>query len=134
MVPGATAFVMALVLSGLPVHSFIFRGFAPRTGSKRIRFLAVDKASPHTLIFYESPHRLHSFLRDALEIFGNRRAALAKELTKMFESVKRGRLSELLTQLEPKPKGEYVVVIAGVEDNTVKEKQTVDLGELKCLK
>jgi len=115
MVPGASAFVMALVLSGLPTHGFTFRGFPPRTSSKRQRFLAVDKASPHTLIFYESPHRLRSFLKDALEVLGDRQAALAKELTKMFESVKRGRLSELLAQLEKEPKGEYVVVIAGAK-------------------
>ena len=115
MVPGATAFVMALVLSGLPTHGFTFRGFPPRTSSKRQRFLAVDKASPHTLIFYESPHRLRSFLKDALEVMGDRRAALAKELTKVFESVKRGRLSELLAQLEKQPRGEYVVLIAGLE-------------------
>jgi len=115
MVPGASAFVMAVVLSGLPTHGFTFRGFPPRTSSKRQRFLAVDKASPHTLIFYESPHRLRSFLQDALEVLGDRRAATASELTKMFESVKRGRLSELLAQLEKEPKGEYVVVIAGAE-------------------
>jgi 16S rRNA (cytidine1402-2'-O)-methyltransferase len=115
MIPGATAFVMALVLSGLPVHSFTFHGFPPRTSGKRRRFLAVDKASPHTLIFYESPHRLRSFLEDALEILGDRQAALAKELTKMFESVKRGRLSELLAQLEKQPKGEYVVIISGAQ-------------------
>jgi len=113
MIPGPTAFVMALVLSGLPTHSFTFRGFAPRKPGQRQRFLAVDKDSPHTLIFYESPHRLRAFLTDAIEVFGDRRAALAKELTKMFESVKRGALSELLAGLEEKPKGEYVIVIEG---------------------
>lgn len=117
MIPGPTAFVMALVLSGLPTHAFTFRGFAPRKKNKRRNFLAVDQTSPHTLIFYESPHRLRAFLEDALEVFGDRRAALAKELTKMFESVKRGCLSELLNQVEEKPKGEYVVVIAGAEDD-----------------
>jgi 16S rRNA (cytidine1402-2'-O)-methyltransferase len=119
MVPGSTAFVMGLVLSGLPTHSFTFRGFAPRTSSRRRRFLAVDKDSPQTLIFYESPYRLHGFLTDALEIFGDRRAALAKELTKMFESVMRGRLSELLAMLEPQPRGEYVIIIAGAENHRV---------------
>jgi len=113
MIPGPTALVMALVLSGLPTHSFTFRGFAPRKPGQRQRFLAVDKDSPHTLIFYESPHRLRAFLADALEVFGDRRAALAKELTKMFESIRRGALSELLTGLEEKTKGEYVIVIEG---------------------
>jgi len=116
MIPGPTAFVAALVLSGLPVHGFTFRGFAPRKSGQRKRFLAIDKESPHTLIFYESPHRLRAFLKDAIEVLGDRRAALAKELTKIFESVKRGRLSELLAGLDEKLKGEYVVVIAGNED------------------
>jgi len=116
MIPGPTAFVAALVLSGLPVHGFTFRGFAPRKPGQRKRFLAIDKDSPHTLIFYESPHRLKAFLKDAIEVFGDRRAALAKELTKMFESVKRGRLSEILAGLEEKLKGEYVIVIAGTQD------------------
>jgi 16S rRNA (cytidine1402-2'-O)-methyltransferase len=113
MIPGPTALVVALVLSGLPSHSFTFRGFAPRKPGQRQRFLAVDKDSPHTLVFYESPHRLRAFLTDAIEVLGDRRAALAKELTKMFESVKRGALSELLAGLEEKPKGEYVIVIEG---------------------
>ena len=120
MVPGPAAFVMGLVLSGLPTHGFTFRGFAPRKRSQRRRFLAIDEASPHTLVFYESPHRLRSFLEDALAVFGDRRAALAKEMTKMFESVKRGWLSELLAQLDEKPRGEYVVVIAGAK---AKEKE-----------
>jgi len=114
MLPGPTAFVMALVLSGLPSHSFTFRGFAPRTSNKRKKFFAVDKDSPHTLIYYESPYRLRKFLEDALEVFGNRFAAIAKELTKMFESVKRGRISELLDGLAEKPKGEYVIIIEGI--------------------
>jgi len=113
MIPGATAFVMAVVLSGLAVHSFTFRGYPPRTKAKRRKFLAADKESPHTLIYYESPYRLRGFLEDALEVIGDRRAALAKELTKMFESVKRGHLSELLAELEEKPKGEHVVVVEG---------------------
>jgi len=113
MIPGAAAFVMALVLSGLAVHSFTFRGFAPRKSGQRRRFLQADRESPHTLIYYESPYRLRGFLEDALEVFGDRRAAVAKELTKMFESVKRGTLSELLSELDAKPKGEYTIVIAG---------------------
>ncbi|MBN2268980.1 MAG: 16S rRNA (cytidine(1402)-2'-O)-methyltransferase, partial [Sedimentisphaerales bacterium] len=88
----------------------------PRKTSQRKKFLTIDKDSPHTLIFYESPHRLKAFLIDAIEVFGDRRAALAKELTKMFESVKRGRLSELLAELDEKLKGEYVVVIAGTQN------------------
>ncbi len=114
MIPGPTAFVMALVLSGLPVHSFTFRGFAPRKSVARCKFLAIDKASPHTLIYYESPYRLEGFLRDALQTFGDREAAIANDLTKMFEEVQRGTLSSLLEAVtQSKPRGEYSIVIAG---------------------
>ncbi len=114
MIPGASALVMALVLSGLPAHSFTFRGFAPRKSGKRRTFLEVDRDSPHTLIFYESPYRLAEFLADALAVYGDRPAAVANELTKMFESVRRGPLSELIAAVAgEEPRGEYVVVIAG---------------------
>jgi 16S rRNA (cytidine1402-2'-O)-methyltransferase len=114
-IPGPTAFVMALVLSGMAVHSFTFRGFPPTKPGKRRHFLEVDNDSPHTLIYYESPFRLRKLLAEALDVFGDRQAVIAKELTKLYESVRRGRLSELLAQLEENPKGEYVVLIAGAE-------------------
>ncbi|MCX7706720.1 MAG: 16S rRNA (cytidine(1402)-2'-O)-methyltransferase [Anaerolineae bacterium] len=118
VIPGPTALVMAVVLSGLPAHSFTFRGFPPHRPGPRRRFLEVDRASPHTLVFYESPYRLEAFLADALEVYGDRRAAVAHELTKMHESVMRGTLSELLaTVRQTPPKGEYVVVIAGAGQN-----------------
>ena len=75
----------------------------------------MDRDSPHTLIYYESPYRLRKFLTEAMEVFGNRHAAVCKELTKLFERVTRGRLSQLLDDLEENPKGEYVIVIAGAE-------------------
>jgi 16S rRNA (cytidine1402-2'-O)-methyltransferase len=116
LIPGPTALVMALVLSGLAVHSFTFRGFPPHKRGPRRRFLEVDRDSPHTLVFYESPYRLAAFLCDALEVYGDRDAALAREMTKIHETVQRGRLSALLSALEAGgPKGEYVVVIAGAE-------------------
>jgi 16S rRNA (cytidine1402-2'-O)-methyltransferase len=114
VIPGPTALVMALVLSGLAVHSFTFRGFPPHKPGPRRRFLEVDGDSPHTLIFYESPYRLRAFLGDALQVYGDREAAVARELTKIYESVQRGRLSTLLAAVEATPpRGEYVVVIAG---------------------
>ena len=114
MIPGPAAFVMALVLSGLPVHSFTFRGFPPRKSGPRRRFMEVDRDAPHTLIFYESPYRLAGFFEDALEVFGDRQAALCHELTKMHESVLRGPISSLLqTVREKEQKGEHVIVIAG---------------------
>ena len=91
LIPGAAGPIMALVLSGLPVHSFTFRGFPPRKSGPRQRFFGVDRAAPHTLIFYESPYRLEAFFRDALAVYGDRDAALCNDLTKKFEEVKRGK-------------------------------------------
>jgi 16S rRNA (cytidine1402-2'-O)-methyltransferase len=116
-IPGPTAVVTALVLSGLAVHSFTFRGFPPRKPGARRHFLEVDAAAPHTLIFYESPHRLKAFLEDALAVYGDRRAAVANDLTKLFETVIRGTLSECIAHFESEdPRGEYTVVIAGAEE------------------
>jgi 16S rRNA (cytidine1402-2'-O)-methyltransferase len=115
MAPGPAGLIMALVLSGLPVHSFTFRGFPPRKPGPRRRFMEIDKCSPHTLIFYESPYRLESFLRDAVQVFGDRAGALANDLTKLYETVLHGTLSELLEKvIASKPRGEYIVVIAGI--------------------
>lgn len=112
--PGPTALIMGVVLSGLPVHSFTFRGFPPHKGGPRRRFLDVDRESPHTLVFYESPYRIATFLKDALEVYGDRPAAVCNDLTKMFETVIRGSLSELAARFEIEDiRGEYVVVIGG---------------------
>jgi 16S rRNA (cytidine1402-2'-O)-methyltransferase len=117
LIPGPSAVVMAIVLSGLPAHSFTFRGFPPRKSSTRRRFIEEDAQSPHTLIFYESPHRIQSFLEDALVVLGDRPAALANDLTKKFESVHRGMLSELIEMIKKEtPRGEYTVVIEGKRD------------------
>src|SRR5262249_9933166 len=116
MIPGASGVVMALVLSGLPVHSFTFRGFAPRKSGPRRRFLEIDKHAPHTLIFYESPYRVAALLKDALEVYGDRQAAIAHDLTKLFEKGERGPSSARLhAGIVQKPKGEYIVAIAGVD-------------------
>lgn len=117
-IPGPTALITALVLSGLPVHSFTFRGFPPRKSGQRRRFLSVDVNSPHTLIFYESPHRLTAFLEDAVAIYGDRPAAVANDLTKKFETMYRGSLLELLDTFKTeKILGEYVVVIGATDTN-----------------
>ena len=116
-IPGPTALITALVLSGLPVHSFTFRGFAPRKPGARRRFFEVDAASPHTLIFYESPYRLKAFFQDALAVYGNRRVAIANDLTKLFESVYRGSLEECLVYLETADlRGEFTIVISGAPE------------------
>jgi len=116
MIPGPTALIMALVLSGLPVHSFTFRGFPPRKSGPRRSFIEVDKEAPHTLIFYESPYRFEAFLQDAFEVLGDREAVIANDLTKLFEFVQRGTITSLLQWVtqQSKLKGEFIVVIAGV--------------------
>ena len=113
-IPGPTGLIVALVLSGLPLHSFTFRGFPPRKTAARRRFLEVDAASPHTLVFYESPHRLRAFLKDALAVYGDRPAALANDLTKLYEQVQRGSISALDEALEGRTlRGEYIVIVGG---------------------
>jgi 16S rRNA (cytidine1402-2'-O)-methyltransferase len=130
MIPGPAGLIMALVLSGLPVHSFTFRGFPPRKSVGRRKFMEIDKDAPHTLIFYESPYRVAAFLRDALAVFGDRQAALANDLTKLFEKVERGPLSALLASIEQaKLKGEYIIVIAGKEKEEGKIKNLVRSDE-----
>ena len=133
MIPGPAGLVMALVLSGLPVHSFTFRGFPPRKSGPRRRFLAVDSDSPHTLVFYESPYRLLDFLRDALAVYGDREAAIANDLTKLYERIDRGTLAALIAGLEAADnlRGEYIVVIAGAEEQRAKRvyvRKDRDLG------
>ena len=113
-IPGPSAVTMSLLLSGLPSHSFTFRGFSPRKSGPRKRFLAVDAEAPHTLIYYESPYRLAAFLADALAVFGDRNAAVCNDLTKLFEQVERAPLSALVETYQTcEPKGEYTVVIEG---------------------
>jgi 16S rRNA (cytidine1402-2'-O)-methyltransferase len=116
-IPGPSAVIMAATLSGLPLHSFTFRGFPPHKPMARQKFLAADLESPYTLVYYESPYRLEAFLEDALAVFGDRQASVSNDLTKMFESTLRGSLSELVTRFKAeKIRGEYTVVIAGKPD------------------
>lgn len=114
VIPGPSAITAALVLSGLPAHSFTFRGFPPHKPGARRHYYEADSALPYTLIYYESPYRLRPSLQDALAVFGPRQAAVANDLTKLYEAVYRGTLAELFDQLgQTTPRGEYVLVIAG---------------------
>lgn len=113
-VPGPTAATAALIVSGLPTDSFLFVGFLPKKHTARLKRLALFKDTPATLILYESPYRLVKTLQDCLEILGNRRAVIARELTKVFEEMMRGSLEELLARLQAKPcRGEVTLVIEG---------------------
>ena len=112
-IPGASAILTALVVAGLPTDRFFFEGFLPNKSSARQTRLSELAVIPGTLVFFESPHRLQAMLKDAGHILGNRQAAVARELTKFFETVRRGHLSDLLAlyENEPTPKGEIVVLI-----------------------
>lgn len=111
-IPGPTAFVQALVLSGKPAHEFIFAGFLPRGAKSRQNRLAKLAALKCTIIFYESCHRIAACLEDIHEVFGSQEIVCLRELTKKFEEVKRGSAQEILLQFQQSsPKGEFVVVI-----------------------
>lgn len=112
VIPGPSAAITALMVSGLPTDRFAFEGFLPRASRGRRKRLAELAADPRTLIFFESPRRVVSFLNDALDVMGDRRGALARELTKRHQEVVRGRLSELSRRVG-EIRGEVVVVVEG---------------------
>ncbi|MGH2807177.1 MAG: 16S rRNA (cytidine(1402)-2'-O)-methyltransferase [Actinomycetota bacterium] len=114
VVPGPTASVTALAVSGLPPGRFVFEGFLPRKQGDRRRRVAELAGETRTIVAFESPHRIAAALADLLDGLGDRPAALVRELTKIHEEVRRGSLSELLASLEDRPpKGEIVLVVGG---------------------
>ncbi len=112
-IPGPAAFVSALVASGLPSDQFFFAGFLPARGNARRAKLEELRAVPATLVVYEAPHRIAATLVDALEVLGNRPAAVARELTKIHEEIVRGSLRELVQQFGNGARGEMVLLISG---------------------
>jgi 16S rRNA (cytidine1402-2'-O)-methyltransferase len=112
VIPGATAFINALVASGKPAHKFIFEGFLPnRTISRRNRLKELS-GSKYTIIFYESCHRILASLEDIRSVFGEKDIVVARELTKKFEEVKHGKPADLIAHFQKtKPRGEFVVII-----------------------
>jgi len=112
-VPGPSALPMALAVSGLPTDRFLFGGFLPAKAGERRRAIADAAQVPATLVFFEAPHRLAASLADLAELLGDRPAAIARELTKLFEEVRRQTLGELAAHYAAHPdvKGEIVVVI-----------------------
>jgi 16S rRNA (cytidine1402-2'-O)-methyltransferase len=118
-VPGASAFVAALIVSGLPTDEFFFGGFLPARSTARRARLAHLRALPATLVFYEAPHRIAEALRDARDVLGEREAVVAREMTKLHEEIARGRLTELAEKFsgDHTARGEMVLII----DRTVIE-------------
>lgn len=112
LIPGPTAFINALVLSGKPAHKFIFEGFLPRGPLARKNRLREISRLNYTAIFYESCHRILKTLQDIQDILGDREIVCVRELTKKFEEIKRGRAKDILEELKAqKPRGEFVIVI-----------------------
>lgn len=114
VVPGPSAAISAVAISGLPPARFVFEGFLPRKSGERRRRLEELRGEQRTMVFYESPHRAAGSIADMAEIFGPRPAAIARELTKMYEEVLRGSLTDLAARLADVPtRGELVVVVGG---------------------
>jgi len=116
-IPGASALIAALSVSGLPTDSFVFLGFIPRKPIKRKDFLERAKKEPRTLIFFESPKRLLGLIREVINQMGDRSAVVARELTKIHEEILRGSLSEILKVLSARAvvKGECTLLVRGYE-------------------
>ncbi|MBN2410509.1 16S rRNA (cytidine(1402)-2'-O)-methyltransferase [candidate division KSB1 bacterium] len=113
-VPGATAFVPALITSGLPTDRFVFEGFLPVKKGRQKR-LEELKTEPRTIILYESPNRVQKTLNDLYFVFGDRKVVISREITKKFEQIIRGHLSDLINEIkEITLKGEFVLIIEGL--------------------
>jgi len=115
-IPGPSAPVAALSVSGLPTDSFLYLGYLPRKSKKRQELLSSLSAQPYTLIFLESPHRLLDSLSDLIEIFGSRQITIGREMTKLHEEFFRGTLPEALTHFRANPpRGEFTLVVRGAD-------------------
>ncbi len=134
-VPGPSAAITALAVSGLPTDQFVYLGFLPRRAAERRRLLAAVAAEPRTLVAFEAPHRLLASLADVVATLGNRRLAAARELTKLHEEIVRGTAQELLAHFQGSPpRGEFTLVIAGrprAEGRASPEEARRHLAELR---
>lgn len=131
-IPGVSALITALVVSGLPTDKFVFEGFLPRKIKERKRYFKSIKNEERTIIFYETPHRLKRALKDMLEILGDRKIVIARELTKKYEEIIRGKLNLVLSEMNTKEiKGEITLVVQG----GIKEKgnDTIDFLKDECI-
>ncbi len=127
VIPGPSAVLSALAVSGLPTDRFTFEGFLPRKQGDRRKMFASLSREPRTMVFFESPHRILESLEDAvLELGAERAATVSRELTKKFEHTERGSLQHLVEWAKGEPKGEMVLVVAGAQ---VAEVQVADLVE-----
>ncbi len=127
-IPGATAAIAALSVSGLPTDSFVFEGFLPAKHLARVKRLQELSREERTIIFYEAPHKIVKAVEDLLAVFGDRRAVVTRELTKIHEETVRGTLSEILKRLnEGTIKGEFTIIVHGFSAEP--QKQDIDTAE-----
>jgi len=130
VIPGPSAVLAALAVSGLPTDRFSFEGFLPRKSGERKKFFNELLGESRTMVFFESPHRIKDSLEDALAVFGpDRKSTVSRELTKKFEETVRGSLAEVLEWAQGEPRGELVLVIAGVSQEEKPEATQADLLE-----
>ena len=123
--PGPNAALTALVASGLDARQFAFIGFLPKITAKQKKLLTDMSRVPITLIFYEAPHRLNDTMDTLIKYLGDRKAVTARELTKKFETFRRGTLKELREELNEKdPRGEYVILVEGWNESMEEEEET----------
>ncbi len=121
-IPGPTAAIAALSISGLPTDSFVFEGFLPNRQTARKKRLEELKQEKRTIVLYEAPHRILNTLEDILAVFGDRKAVVTRELTKVHEETIRGSLSEVLDRLNKGSyKGEFTIVIHGATDKPAEQ-------------
>lgn len=135
VVPGPTAMASAVAISGLSTSRFAFEGFLSVTKKQRYAHLQSVSKDPHTLIFYEAPHKLVSTLTDMLEYFGERKISLCRELTKIYEEVIRTTISGAIEYYKDKtPKGEYALIIEGYSEEAALAEITIEEAVLQAQK
>jgi 16S rRNA (cytidine1402-2'-O)-methyltransferase len=119
-IPGPSAVIAALSVSGMPTEKFVFCGFLPNKPGKRKTALGRMVSERRTMVFFEAPHRLSAMLADIGEVLGDRRMVMLREMTKVFEEVKRGKVSDILAHLaQDKIRGEFTLVVAGSEEEEI---------------
>jgi 16S rRNA (cytidine1402-2'-O)-methyltransferase len=131
-IPGPSALLTAVVVSGLPTDRFLYLGFLPHKSGERRKFLKINSSEKATLVLFESPHRINDSLQDMLEELGNRRIAVCRELTKIHEEVFRGTIQQAMERFT-EPRGEFTLVVEGNTEIKPKPEPEEILEQLKIM-
>jgi len=133
-IPGPSAVLAALSVSAMPSEQFLFLGFLPNKSGKRKNLLAGLTSEPRTMVFFEAPHRIRAMLSDLKEVLGDRKMVMLREITKVFEDIKRGPISSVLEHLTPdRTRGEFTLVVAGKEEQKVQSLSQEVLNRIEDL-